>query len=147
MKFTSKTIDKLSLPEGKSECEFYDDGIKGLGVRLRAGGSRNFIFRYKNAAGQTRRMTLGPAAKETVDSVRQIAGQLAIQVKQGFDPAMHVRLRKRRNTPRSPTRNLDHLAAIWNGILAAAGKAPSIPLDATDVANLIKGLEIARRYT
>jgi hypothetical protein len=38
------------------------------------------------------------------------------------------------------------IAAIWNGILSAAGKAPARPLDAHDAANLMEGLKIARRY-
>lgn len=39
-----------------------------------------------------------------------------------------------------------NVAAVWNGILRAAGKAPPAPLDAHDVANLMEGLKIARRY-
>ena len=38
------------------------------------------------------------------------------------------------------------IAAVWNGILAAAGKPSAKPLDAHDVANLMEGLKIARRY-
>lgn len=39
------------------------------------------------------------------------------------------------------------IASVWNGILTAAGKAPLAPLDAHDVANLMEGLKIARRYS
>ena len=39
-----------------------------------------------------------------------------------------------------------NIAQVWNGILKAAGKAPGIPLDAHDVANLMEGMKIARRY-
>ncbi|HEY2011372.1 MAG TPA: DUF6378 domain-containing protein [Rhizomicrobium sp.] len=39
-----------------------------------------------------------------------------------------------------------NIAHVWNGILAAAGKAPAQPLDAHDVANLMEGMKIARRY-
>jgi hypothetical protein len=42
--------------------------------------------------------------------------------------------------------NFTRIAAAWNGILAAAGKAPAAPLDAHDVANLMEGFKIARRY-
>lgn len=42
--------------------------------------------------------------------------------------------------------NHQRIAAAWNGILAAAGKSPSTPLDAHDVANLMEALKIARRY-
>jgi hypothetical protein len=45
------------------------------------------------------------------------------------------------------TEGLSRIAAIWNGILTAAGAAPARPLDAHDVANMMEGLKIARRYT
>jgi hypothetical protein len=38
------------------------------------------------------------------------------------------------------------IAEVWNGILRAAGKAGPKPLDAHDVATLMEGLKIARRY-
>lgn len=43
--------------------------------------------------------------------------------------------------------NHERIAAVWNGILDAAGKSPIHPLDAHDVANLMEGLKIARRYS
>lgn len=46
-----------------------------------------------------------------------------------------------------PTVGLARIAAIWNGVLTAAGAAPARPLDAHDVANMMEGLKIARRYT
>jgi hypothetical protein len=42
--------------------------------------------------------------------------------------------------------NHQNIAHVWNGILTAAGKPPARPLDAHDVANLMEGLKIARRY-
>lgn len=45
------------------------------------------------------------------------------------------------------TDGLEKIAAIWNGVLTAAGKAPARPLDAFDVAQMMTGLKIARGYT
>jgi hypothetical protein len=42
--------------------------------------------------------------------------------------------------------NHENIAHVWNGILRAAGKNAA-PLDALDVANMMEGLKIARRYT
>jgi hypothetical protein len=42
--------------------------------------------------------------------------------------------------------NHERIAEVWNGILRAAGKPPELALDAHDVANLMEGLKIARRY-
>jgi hypothetical protein len=43
--------------------------------------------------------------------------------------------------------NFKRIAAVWNGILAAAGITTSRPLDAHDVANILEGMKIARRYS
>lgn len=53
----------------------------------------------------------------------------------------------RHKTHGDKTRNHENIAAVWNGILAAAGKAAVLPLNAHDVANLMEGLKIARRYS
>lgn len=45
------------------------------------------------------------------------------------------------------TEGLERIAAIWNGVLTAAGAAPARPLDAHDVGNLMEAMKIARRYT
>lgn len=45
------------------------------------------------------------------------------------------------------TIGLARIAAIWNGILIAAGAIPARALNAHDVANMMEGLKIARRYT
>jgi Domain of unknown function (DUF6378) len=42
--------------------------------------------------------------------------------------------------------NHDKIAAVWNGILHAAGKPPMVPLDGHDVTCLMEGLKIARRF-
>jgi hypothetical protein len=42
--------------------------------------------------------------------------------------------------------NHRRIADAWNGILRAAGKPTERPLDAHDVANLMEGMKIARRY-
>lgn len=53
----------------------------------------------------------------------------------------------RQRTHGNKRENHQAIAHVWNGILAAAGKATSSPLDAHDVATLMEGMKIARRYT
>lgn len=43
--------------------------------------------------------------------------------------------------------NFNRIAAAWNGILIAAGKAPATPLNAHDVCNLMEVMKVARRYS
>lgn len=52
----------------------------------------------------------------------------------------------RNTTHGNALENHQKIAAVWNGILIAAGKRSMLPLDAHDVANMMEGLKIARRY-
>lgn len=52
----------------------------------------------------------------------------------------------RAKTHGNKTDNHQRIASVWNGILSAAGKPTRQPLDAHDVANLMEGMKIARRY-
>jgi integrase len=97
MKLTVKNVRALQLPQGKSDHLVWDDDIPGLGVRLRAGGSRNWVFQYALGDKQ-RRLSLGTATPESFSSVkdadgrlklgiRDHAAQLHAKVKLGQDPA------------------------------------------------------------
>jgi integrase len=86
MKLTTSTVSKIKLPAGKIDHIEWDDDIHGLGVRIREGGSRSFVFQYKLGAKQ-RRMALGVATPETVARARKTAGELHARVKLGQDPA------------------------------------------------------------
>jgi integrase len=92
MKLTSKTVQSLQLPTGKADHIEWDDEIPGLGIRLRAAGSRNWIFQYQIGDKQ-RRMSLGAATSESFKTVgdklgiRERADQLHARVKLGQDPA------------------------------------------------------------
>jgi integrase len=86
MKFTAATIKALKLPDGKSETLFFDDDLGGFGVRLRAGGSRNWIFQYKLGT-KTRRLTLGPLSAMGLEQARRTATELYARVRLGQDPA------------------------------------------------------------
>jgi hypothetical protein len=97
MKLTSKGIRGLKLPDGKTDHLVWDDDIPGLGLRLRAGGSRNWVFQYALGDKQ-RRLSLGAATPESFSTVkdkdgrlklgiRDQAAQLHAKVKLGQDPA------------------------------------------------------------
>jgi integrase len=86
MKLTQKTIVALALPDGRAEAIHFDDDLPGFGLRIRAGGSRSFIFQFKVGA-QNRRMTLGSATALTTARAREIASELHAQVRLGRDPS------------------------------------------------------------
>jgi integrase len=86
MKLTERTVAALALTKDESERIVFDDEIPGLGLRLRAGGSRNWIFQYKVGA-KHRRMTIGVVSAVPVAKAKEQAVRLHAQVKLGIDPA------------------------------------------------------------
>jgi integrase len=86
MKLTQKTIASIELPAGKTEAITFDQDLHGFGLRLRAGGSRTWVFQYKIGT-QHRRVTLGNATALTPARAREAATEMHAQVKLGNDPA------------------------------------------------------------
>jgi integrase len=98
MKLTAKGIRGAELAAGKTDQLFWDDDIPGFGLRLRAGGSRSWVFQYALGEKQ-RRLSLGAATLESFTTVkdgdgqtiklgiREQAAQLHARVKLGQDPA------------------------------------------------------------
>lgn len=86
MRFTKTSIEALALPVGKSEHYEWDDTLKGFGVKLNAGGSRNFLIQYRNREGRTRRMVVGKVGTLTLDEARKRARDLLSGLQVGIDP-------------------------------------------------------------
>ena len=86
MKLSAGTLKSLPLPVGKSEAIHFDDGIPGFGIRIRAGGSRSFIFQYKIGT-KHRRIALGSVSAVDFTETRKEAQRLYARVKLGEDPA------------------------------------------------------------
>jgi Arm domain-containing DNA-binding protein len=66
------------------------DGLKlkpGLGLRIREGGSRTWIYQYRIGKKQ-RRMVLGSAKSVPLGLARENAGKLEAKVRLGGDPAL-----------------------------------------------------------
>src|SRR6516165_9566865 len=85
MRLTKINISKVSVPQGKSEHIQFDDSVPGFGLRIRVGGSRNWVFQYRGGAKQ-RRISLGAASAISAQNARERAGELHARVKLGQDP-------------------------------------------------------------
>ena len=86
MKLSDKLTASLGVPAGKSEAIHFDDKLAGFGIRIRAGGSKVWIFQYR-AGTKQRRMTLGSVGSMTAGRARSIAEDLDAKVHLGEDPA------------------------------------------------------------
>jgi len=86
MKFTPRNTATLTLPAGKQDHIEWDDDVAGFGLRLREGGSRTWIYRYR-FGGTQRSVKLGNARSVTLMVARKNAGDLEARVRLGEDPA------------------------------------------------------------
>jgi integrase len=87
MNFTDRNTARLELPAGSNDCVWWDDDIAGFGIRLRAGGTRNWIYRYRNGSKQ-RSLILGSATSVPLSVARKNASTLEARVRLGEDPAL-----------------------------------------------------------
>jgi hypothetical protein len=87
MKLTERNTPGLKLETGKSDWIWWDDDITGFGIRVRAGGSRNWIYRYRIGSKQ-RSLILGSAKSVPLSLARQNASKLEARVRLGEDPAL-----------------------------------------------------------
>ena len=85
MRLTERTIKPIAPPlEGYSIT--WDDEFKGLGLRTTANGVKAFVYNFRNARGQQRRITLGKWPTITATSARLRARDFATKVHLGEDP-------------------------------------------------------------
>lgn len=87
MKLSEKNTAGLSLPRGKLDHVWWDDDIAGFGIRVREGGTRNWIFRYRIGKKQ-RSLILGSTTSVPLSLARKNAGELEARVRLGEDPAL-----------------------------------------------------------
>src|SRR6516164_6269412 len=85
MRLTKINMSKVSVPQVKSEHIQFDDSVPGFGLRIRVGGSRNWVFQYRVGAKQ-RRISLGSASAISAQNARARASELHARVKLGEDP-------------------------------------------------------------
>ena len=85
MKLTLGSVREAELPKGKADHIFWDDDLPGFGLRVREGGSRNYVVQYK-VGKKTRRMVIGPVERLAPDQARKAAKRELGKVSLGQDP-------------------------------------------------------------
>ncbi|MGC1236104.1 MAG: tyrosine-type recombinase/integrase [Xanthobacteraceae bacterium] len=87
MRLTDKTTARLRLEHGETDRVWWDEDISGFGIRLRDGGSRTWIYRYRIGSKQ-RSVILGSATAVPLAVARKNASGLAARIRLGEDPAL-----------------------------------------------------------
>ena len=90
MNITKVFVDKLPIPKqcqvGRTEQKrYYDDKLKGFGVRVTSGGTKSF-FVEKLIHGKLKRITLGQYPAITTEQARKEAQKIIGQIATGRDP-------------------------------------------------------------
>ncbi|MCJ2080307.1 tyrosine-type recombinase/integrase [Methylobacterium sp. J-090] len=87
LKLTKTVLASLAAEEGKDERVGWDSEVHGLGLRLRASGSRAWVIRPPRAgSGQSRLVTLGPGDTLDLGTARRVAIEKLAEVALGGDP-------------------------------------------------------------
>jgi hypothetical protein len=105
LKLTDARIAELRCPEGKKDVLFFDDQLKGFGIRVMP--NRNdwahrkvFLVQYR-ADGKVRREALGGWGTElTAAQARRRAEGLRGKVRDGRDPVAERKAAAARGAPR-----------------------------------------------
>lgn len=85
-KLTKGLVDRAQ-PKEKLDAFVWDSEVIGFGLKVSPTGHKSFIYKYRNAEGRTKRLTIGTFSDTlTVEQARKIAKDHAIAVHSGKDP-------------------------------------------------------------
>ncbi|HEY8383968.1 MAG TPA: site-specific integrase [Microvirga sp.] len=85
MRFTRQTLAAVAPPPGKAYQIVWDEALPGFGLRVNAGGSRQWVVQYR-VHGNTKRQTLGRADTLPLEDARRAAKAVLAKVQLGGDP-------------------------------------------------------------
>jgi integrase len=85
-KLTKRFIESIKTPESGYKL-YWDDELKGFGVKVTQGGIITFVCFYRNKRGQQRRIAFGRYGVMTALEARPQARSLLGRVASGEDPA------------------------------------------------------------
>lgn len=93
-RLTDRTIAALSTPTAaQRQRDYWDDVLRGFGVRVSYGGRRAFVLRYR-VNNRLRRLTLGPYPDLSLHEARRKAREVLGDVARGDDPAQDKQERR-----------------------------------------------------
>jgi integrase len=88
---TKASVKRLVCPKGRDEAFYWDDQVRGLGLRAYASGKRVWLLQYRDNNGRTRRIVLGGVDALDPEDARAAARRELRQKASGNDPAARRR--------------------------------------------------------
>jgi integrase len=120
MKLDSKTVARLTLPDGKNDLIHFDDELAGFGFRLRRSADKtrkSWVVQYRRGK-RTRRVMLAPFDAMSADVARKAARKLLGAVWTGHDPQAEKQAKRDREEHTLRKVTSDYLEARqdeWRG--------------------------------
>ena len=109
-RLTEDLIAGLCCPAGQKDRLVFDDDLPGLGLRIAAGGQKNFLAQY-TIAGRKRRVPIGRWGAITLKQARTAARAIFGDVSKGEDVAT-TRATERQRTKTDTTAAKTTLATL-----------------------------------
>lgn len=156
----ARTPGELPVPEkgrGKNgnvrdkDRIYYDDAVKGFGIRVSSTSARSFVLNYW-IAGRERRYTIGDYPSYSVLAAREVAKKLKQKIRdEGYDPLAKMQAAREAPTvadlaaryieehlpDKRPSSQRDDRAAIEQDILPGLGRSTKVAdVTATDIKKL-----------
>ncbi len=84
-KLTKRYIDSLNPPES-GDAVYWDDEVKGYGIRIWSSGTKSYFVQYRNQYGRQRKMAIGRHGVLTPTEARKRAIQVLGDIAADKDP-------------------------------------------------------------
>jgi integrase len=92
VKITKRLVDRMGA--SVADVVHWDDDLAGFGLRVKPSGARSYVVQYRNAGGQSKRLTLGRVGVLTPEQARSEARSALAAVARGKDPAAEKRAQR-----------------------------------------------------
>lgn len=83
---TTRMVQTIKCPVGKSKLDLFDSNCKGLLLETRNTGGQTYYLRYQDGRGDTRYVRLADAKDVSLAQARALADKRRNQVAMGIDP-------------------------------------------------------------
>ncbi len=116
--FTDRALKGLPIPPKPKQLDYFDTGMRGLGLRISYGGRKTFFAMYSNVAGKRQRLSLGEYGrlehgKLSLAEARKRAKARLGEVAKDKDPAAEAR--STRTAPTVHALATDFIAMQYKG--------------------------------